>query len=68
MAHKFTICRVGPDWAVRDTTGAVYGLSRDMADVCETADRMAKRTTTKVALTEEARIYLNSIGMAHRYP
>lgn len=66
-ARKFTICRAGPEWAVRDATGAVSGLSPTMADVCETADRMAKRTSTTVALTDEARIYLNSIGMAHRY-
>ncbi len=67
MAHKFTISRVGSDSAVRDAAGAVYGLSPTMADVCETADRMAKRTSTTVTLTDEARIYRNSIGMAHRY-
>lgn len=43
MAHMFTVCRVGLEWAVRDATGALYGVSADFAVTCDAADRMAHR-------------------------
>ena len=67
MAHKFTISRVGSDSAVRDAAGAVYGRIPPHAAGWATADRLANRKSTPGTLTDEARIYLNSIGMAHRY-
>lgn len=68
MAHMFTVCRVGLEWAVRDATGALYGVSADFAVTCDAADRMAHRIGGKVVVTADAKAQLSLIGSAHRYP
>lgn len=68
MAHMFTVCRIAQGWAVRDATGALYGISADLTATCGAADRMAHRIGGSVVVTEDAKAQLSSIGFAHRYP
>lgn len=68
MAHMFAICRVGQEWAVRDATGSLYGVSNDLIFTCDAADRMAGRFGGRVTATEEARAHLVSLGVERRYP
>ena len=68
MAHMFTVCRVGQEWAVRDVTGALYGVSADFAVTCDAADRMAHRIGGSVTVTGEARAQLTLLGFPDRYP
>jgi hypothetical protein len=68
MAHMFTVCRVGQEWAVRDATGALYGASANLAVTCDAADRMANRIGGSVTVTGEARAQLTSLGLPDRYP
>jgi hypothetical protein len=68
MAHMFTVCRVGQEWAVRDATGALYGASVNLGVTCEAADRMANRIGGSVTVTDEARAQLTLLGFPDRYP
>ena len=68
MAHMFAICRVGQEWAVRDATGALYGVSNDLIFTCDAADRMAGRIGGRVTATEEAHGHLVSLGLERPYP
>lgn len=67
MAHLFTVCRVGQEWAVRDATGALYGVSTYFAVTCDAADRMAHRIGGKVVVTVDAKAKLSAIGAPYRY-
>jgi hypothetical protein len=67
MAHMFAICRVGQEWAVRDATGALYGVSNDINFTCDAADRMASRIGGRVTATEEARPHLVSLELERPY-
>jgi hypothetical protein len=68
MAHKFTVCRIGVEWAVRDATGALYAISTKLSATCDAADVLARRTGGRIALTREAQERLASLGLADRYP
>lgn len=68
MAHLFTIHRVGQEWAVRDATGALYGVSDDLMITCDAADRMASRIGGSVTASEEARARLVLLGHDRVYP
>ena len=54
MAQTLTVLRIGMNWAVRDVTGATYGLSSDIGETMEAAQRLARRVGTGVQLTPEA--------------
>jgi len=60
MTQQLTVIRLGSNWAVRDVTGAVYGVTPVLAEASETAQGMAQRTGGRMILSDEAK----AAGMA----
>ena len=54
MAQTLTVLRIGTNWAVRDVTGATYGLSSDIGETMEAARRLARRVGTGLRFTPDA--------------
>lgn len=48
MAEVLTICRLGPDWSVKDRSGAFWGSSPNRAEIEALAAKMAKRRGASV--------------------
>ncbi|BCB17879.1 hypothetical protein OCUBac02_07730 [Bosea sp. ANAM02] len=60
MSQTLTVCRVGPDWAVRDATREHYGRSPLINETIEAAQRLSRRNGSKVILSSEAESHLRA--------
>lgn len=53
MAEVLKVCRLGPNWAIKDSSGAFWKVRPDRAEVEAAAAEMAKASGAQVIVRDE---------------